>query len=102
MLWGALQEGTIDSWFVLDWLCQVGYGGFLCVEYVHVDYIGGSNVDVVTETVKMRDLIRAHLEVPCGGGIAQSNALEAAPGPAAGIRRSPGCQVRKGEIMEES
>lgn len=63
LLQAALEDGTINFALVLDQLRQVGYAGYLCLEYVHQDYIGADNVDVVTETVKMRDFVRAQLGI---------------------------------------
>ena len=56
-----LEQGTINFALVLDHLRQVGYAGYLCMEYVHMDYIGANNVDVVTETVKTRDFVKEYL-----------------------------------------
>lgn len=61
LLQTALEDGTINFALVLDQLRQVGYADYLCLEYVHQDYIGADNVDVLTETVKMRDFVRAQL-----------------------------------------
>lgn len=61
LLQTALEDGTINFALVLDQLRQVGYGGYLCLEYVHQHYIGADNVDVLTETVKMRDFVRVQL-----------------------------------------
>ena len=46
---------------MLDTLRCAGYDGYLAVEYVHQDYLQTDNVDVVSETVKMRDLLRGYL-----------------------------------------
>jgi sugar phosphate isomerase/epimerase len=61
LLQTRLEEGTINFALLLDGLRQVAYDGYLCVEYVHQDFIGATNVDIITETVKMRDFINAHL-----------------------------------------
>ncbi len=61
LLQTALEDGTINFAFVLDQLRQVGYTGYLCLEYVHQDYIGANNVDVLSETIKTRDLVREQL-----------------------------------------
>lgn len=53
-----LEDGTIHFPMLLDTLHERGFEGYLSVEYVHQNYIGADNVDVLTETVKMRDLIR--------------------------------------------
>jgi sugar phosphate isomerase/epimerase len=60
---GALQakwgEGTIDFAAVLDRLKAAGYQGWCAVEYVHQAYMNTLTDDVLTETVRMRDLARA-------------------------------------------
>ncbi len=57
-----LEHGTLNFAAMLDALRQAGYNGYLAVEYVHQDYMQTDNVDVISETVKMRDLIRANLQ----------------------------------------
>ena len=61
LLQSRMEEGTINFALVLDELRQVGYGGYVCVEYVHSAYMGADNVDVLTETIKMRDFVREQL-----------------------------------------
>lgn len=61
LLQTKLEEGTINFALVLDELQNKGYSGYWCVEYVHQDYIGADNVDVITETVKMRDFLKSYL-----------------------------------------
>lgn len=60
---GALQakldEGTINFPAMLATLRDAGYGGWLACEYVHQGYFDTLYEDVLTETVKMRDLFRA-------------------------------------------
>ncbi len=58
LLQTKLEDGTIHFPMMLEKLRQSGFGGYLSVEYVHQNYIGADNVDILTETVKMRDLIR--------------------------------------------
>ena len=62
---GALQakwsEGTIDFARVLDALADGGHDGFVSIEYVHQDYMDTVYEDVLTETARMRDFVRAHL-----------------------------------------
>jgi sugar phosphate isomerase/epimerase len=63
---GALQErleqGTIDFRRVVRRLQQAGFEGVYATEYVHFANVPDcSTVDVVTETIKMRDLIREEL-----------------------------------------
>lgn len=61
LLQTKLEDGTINFALVLDNLRQAGYDGYLCVEYVHQDFIGATNVDILTETVKMRDFLKENL-----------------------------------------
>jgi sugar phosphate isomerase/epimerase len=58
-----LGDGVINFPLVFDTLREAGFSGTLCVEYVHQDYIGANQVDVLTETVKMRDLIRQNIQL---------------------------------------
>jgi sugar phosphate isomerase/epimerase len=61
---GALQakwgEGTLDFDRLVEALREQGYAGALSVEYVHQAYMGTLSDDVLTETVRMRDLLRGH------------------------------------------
>ena len=61
LLQTRFEEGTINFSLLLDGLREADYGGYLCVEYVHQDFIGATNVDVITETVKIRDFVNKHL-----------------------------------------
>jgi sugar phosphate isomerase/epimerase len=60
---GALQakwgEGTLDFAKMVGVLRQVGYDGWLAVEYVHQTYMNTLFDDVLTETIRMRDAMRA-------------------------------------------
>ncbi len=60
---GALQakwgEGTLDFGAIIGTLRDAGYDGFLAVEYVHQSYMNTLSDDVLTETIRMRDLARA-------------------------------------------
>ena len=56
-----LEDGVINFPRLFDTLREAGYNGYLCVEYVHQAYIGADNVDIVTELVKMRNLIRRYV-----------------------------------------
>ncbi|MCC5973935.1 MAG: sugar phosphate isomerase/epimerase [Rubellimicrobium sp.] len=62
---GALQakmgEGTINFPAFLGSLRDAGYDGWLSIEYVHQGYMNTLYDDVLTETVKMRDLVRGWL-----------------------------------------
>ncbi|GAB4127796.1 MAG: hypothetical protein Fur005_42700 [Roseiflexaceae bacterium] len=63
---GALQSklalGTINFAALIGQLREVGYQGYLAVEYVHQEYMGTLHDDVLTETVQMRDLVRQQFE----------------------------------------
>ncbi len=62
---GVLQakatEGTINHSALLGTLRDCGYGGALAIEFVHQNYMGTLYDDVMTETVSMRDALRAWL-----------------------------------------
>jgi sugar phosphate isomerase/epimerase len=52
-----LEHGTLNFAGMLSTLRQASYDGYVAVEYVHQDYMQTDNVDVISETVKMRDLV---------------------------------------------
>lgn len=60
---GALQakwgEGVLDFTAMVGVLRDAGYQGYLAVEYVHQAYMNTLSDDVLTETVRMRDHLRA-------------------------------------------
>ena len=65
---GKLQarwdDGVIDFPAVVELLKSAGYSGYLALEYEHDPWMDCDQVDVMTETIKMRDvvspLLRAH------------------------------------------
>lgn len=57
----AVAEGVIDFAAIVGRLKARGYTGGLCLEYVHGDWAGMNRVDCVTETVRLRDVLRALL-----------------------------------------
>jgi sugar phosphate isomerase/epimerase len=63
---GALQtkthEGVINFEALLATLRDVGYAGALALEYVHQDYMATLYDDVLTETIALRDRVRAWLK----------------------------------------
>jgi sugar phosphate isomerase/epimerase len=65
---GALQakldQGTINFSALLGTLGDLGYGGYLALEYVHQPYMDTVYDDVLTETVRLRDLVRAYAGAP--------------------------------------
>lgn len=54
-----LEEGTLNFPALFATCRDAGYGGWLSAEYVHQNYFDTIHDDVLTETVKMRDLFRA-------------------------------------------
>jgi sugar phosphate isomerase/epimerase len=53
-----LENGTINFQAVLGKLKEHGYDGYLSIEYVHQDYMNTLHEDVLSETIKMRDLVK--------------------------------------------
>ena len=58
----SMKENTIDYESVLDVLAASGYAGFVAVEYVWIEWENMNRCDNVSETVLMRDRLRAHLQ----------------------------------------
>lgn len=58
-LQAKLEQGVINFPALLATLRDAGYTGWLAAEYVHQDYFDTLHDDVLTETVKLRDLVRA-------------------------------------------
>ena len=54
-----LAKGTINIGAELATLRDAGYAGYLALEYTHQDYMDSLYDDVLTETVQMRDAVRA-------------------------------------------
>jgi sugar phosphate isomerase/epimerase len=54
-----LEDGTIDFPALFAALRDVGYSGCLATEYIHAPAMAAYPVDVLTETIKMRDCFRA-------------------------------------------
>ncbi|MEX1117799.1 MAG: sugar phosphate isomerase/epimerase family protein [Terrimicrobiaceae bacterium] len=58
---GALQctvkENRIDFDAILSGLEQTGYNGWICLEYVWVDWEGCNRTDNISETLLLRDLL---------------------------------------------
>lgn len=61
VLQAKLEEGTINFPALLAVLRETGYDGYLAAEYVHQPYMNTLFDDVLSETVKMRDLVWRHL-----------------------------------------
>lgn len=62
---GRLQEkmalGTINFNALLGLLSASDYEGYVAYEYVHQDYMGTLQDDVLSETILMRDLVKTYL-----------------------------------------
>ncbi|MBI3972490.1 MAG: hypothetical protein HY332_14515 [Chloroflexi bacterium] len=62
---GALQaklhQGTINFGALLGTLRSQGYRGYLALECVHQEYMDTLHDDVLTETVRLRDLVGSYL-----------------------------------------
>jgi sugar phosphate isomerase/epimerase len=58
-LQAPLEQGTINFPALFATLSAAGYDGYLAAEYVHQAYFDTMHEDVLTETVRMRDLFRA-------------------------------------------
>ncbi len=57
-LQSSLKENTINYVRVLDVMRRVGYPGYVGLEYVWIDWEHCNEVDNLSETILMRDLIR--------------------------------------------
>ena len=59
---GVLQarwdEGVVDFRKVVEALERSGYRGWYALEYEHDSWLGNDRVDVMTETIRMRNLAR--------------------------------------------
>ncbi|CCN45882.1 putative Xylose isomerase [Vibrio nigripulchritudo MADA3029] len=51
-----LEQGTINYLDVFAQLAALNYQGYLALEYVHQDYMGTLHEDVLSETIKLRDV----------------------------------------------
>ena len=56
----SFKENVIDYGRVLDVMKQVGYSGFVGVEYVWIDWEHCNEVDNLSESILLRDYIRNH------------------------------------------
>ena len=52
-----MQHNVIDYPRVVRALRDADYEGYVCVEYVWVDWEGCNEVDTLSETIQMRDLL---------------------------------------------
>jgi sugar phosphate isomerase/epimerase len=58
-LQARFQENTIDFARVLHTMQRIGYGGYLGLEYVWTEWMRCNEVDNLSETILMRDLLLA-------------------------------------------
>ncbi len=54
-----MKDNIIDFTAIRDALQKRGYPGWMCLEYVWVDWEGCNRTDNVSETILLRDLLRA-------------------------------------------
>ena len=59
-LQSSFKENAIDYGRILDVMAEVGYPGFVGVEYVWIDWEHCNEVDNLSETILLRDHIRKH------------------------------------------
>ena len=64
-LQSTMKDNIIDFTAIHGALQKRGYPGWICLEYVWVDWEGCNRTDNVSETILLRDLLRA---TPAGGG----------------------------------
>ena len=58
MLQARWNDGVIDFRKVVRRLQQAGYSGYYALEYEHDTWLGNDRVDVISESIKMRDLVK--------------------------------------------
>jgi sugar phosphate isomerase/epimerase len=59
-LQASFKENVIDYKRVLEVMGEVGYSGYVGVEYVWIDWEHCNEVDNLSETILMRDFLRQH------------------------------------------
>lgn len=64
-LQASFQENVVDYGRVLDIMEQVGYAGYVGVEYVWIDWEHCNEVDNLSETILMRDFLRSRGRPEC-------------------------------------
>ena len=58
MLQARWNDGVIDFGNVVRTLQQAGFSGFYALEYEHDPWLGNDRVDVISESIKMRDAVK--------------------------------------------
>jgi len=76
-LQASLKHNVIDYEHVVDVLKDDDYDGFVAIEYLWIEWAHLNEIDVVSETVLMRDRLRARLanepwHYPDSGGVRES------------------------------
>lgn len=61
-LQSTVKDNTIDFSAILKGLEEAGYDGFLCLEYVYVDWEGCNRTDNVAETLNLKRLLQNALQ----------------------------------------
>lgn len=61
-----LEQGTINYLDIFSQLKELNYQGYLALEYVHQDYMGTLYEDVLSETIKLRDVFNRWQETTHG------------------------------------
>ena len=62
-LQASFKENVIDYGRVLDVMARAGYAGYVGVEYVWIDWQHCNEVDNLSETILLRDMIRRRVSV---------------------------------------
>jgi len=52
-----VKENEIDFESIISKFKEIGYSGFMCLEYVHVDWEGCNRTDNVSETIRLHELL---------------------------------------------
>ncbi|MEO9146436.1 MAG: sugar phosphate isomerase/epimerase [Ginsengibacter sp.] len=53
-----VQENEIDFKTIMSRFKEIGYSGFICMEYVYVDWEGCNRTDNVSETIRLHELLK--------------------------------------------
>lgn len=53
-----VQDNEIDFETIIPRFTEIGYSGFICMEYVYQDWGGCNRTDNVSETIRLHDLLR--------------------------------------------
>jgi sugar phosphate isomerase/epimerase len=52
------DDGTIDFTEMMRVLKRAGFSGYLTLEYEHDEWLDNNKVDVISETIKMRNAVK--------------------------------------------